>query len=97
MEEIDPILERREREAQQSKEKTLKTVMLALAGVAVALAGVLAYIWMQKSSLVRDLEDEKQELTQQIESLQADYASLSSEYDDINSQLDTSYTRMGRS
>lgn len=90
MEEIDPILERREREAQQSKEKTLKTVMLALAGVAVALAGVLAYIWMQKSSLVRDLEDEKQELTQQIESLQADYASLSSEYDDINSQLDTS-------
>lgn len=88
--ENDPILERREREARESKAKGLKSVMFALAGVAVVLAGLLAYIWIQKNSLVNDLEAEKQDLTEQMESLQQDYANLSSDYDSINSQLDTS-------
>ena len=52
--------------------------------------GLLAFIWIQKSSLVKDLNLEKEDLTTQIESLQADYMSLSSEYDSINSQLDSS-------
>ncbi|MGN1232961.1 MAG: coiled-coil domain-containing protein, partial [Candidatus Cryptobacteroides sp.] len=54
------------------------------------LAAALAYIWSQKASLINDLEIEKQELTEQIESLQSDYESLSSDYESINSQLDTS-------
>ena len=90
MEEYDPILMRREQEAVAAKNKSLKTVMFALAGVAVALAGVLAFVWIQKSSLVNDLEAEKQDLTEQMVALQKDYESLSSDYDSINSQLDTS-------
>ena len=90
MEDYDPILMRREQEAVAAKNKSLKTVMFALAGVAVALAGVLAYVWIQKSSLVNDLEAEKQDLTEQMVALQKDYESLSSDYDSINSQLDTS-------
>ena len=88
--ENDPIQMRREAEAQIAKAKTLRGVMYGLAAVAVALAGVLAYVWTQKSSLVNDLEAEKQDLTEQMVALQKDYESLSSDYDSINSQLDTS-------
>lgn len=90
MEEYDPILERREREAKASKEKTLRNIMIAMAAVAVALACVLFYVWRQKTGLVNELEAEKQDLTEQMEALQQDYATLSSDYESINSQLDTS-------
>ena len=88
--ETDPIMERREQEAKLAKVKSLKTVTYVLAGVAVLLAVALIFIWSQKSSLIRELEVEKQDLTAQMENLQNDYASLSSDYDSINSQLDTS-------
>jgi hypothetical protein len=68
----------------------LKKVIYALAAVAVLLAGALAYIWWSKSSLVNELNVEKEELTSQMIALQNDYASLSSDYDMINSQLDSS-------
>ena len=71
-------------------EQSLKKVMYALIAVAVVLAGVLAYVWYQKSSLVNDLRVEKEELTAQMIALQNDYATLSSDYDTINSQLDSS-------
>ena len=64
--------------------------MYVLIGVAVILAGTLAYVWWQKSSLVNELTIDKDELTQQMIDLQHDYASLSSDYDSINSQLDSS-------
>lgn len=72
------------------EEKNLKNVMYILSAVAVLLAGALAYIWYQKSSLVKDLTLEKEELTAQMIDLQNDYAMLSSDYDTINSQLDSS-------
>ena len=68
----------------------LKKVIYALAAVAVLLAGTLAYIWWSKSSLVNELNVEKEELTSQMIALQNDYAALSSDYDMINSQLDSS-------
>ena len=68
----------------------LKKVIYALAAVAVLLAGALAYIWWTKSSLVNELNVEKEELTSQMVALQNDYAALSSDYDMINSQLDSS-------
>lgn len=68
----------------------LKKVMYALIAVAVLLAGALAYIWYEKSSLVNELNLEKEELTSQMIALQNDYATLSSDYDTINSQLDSS-------
>lgn len=74
----------------EMEEQSLKKVMYALIAVAVLLAGALAYIWYQKSSLVKDLTIEKEELTEQMIALQNDYATLSSDYDDINLQLDSS-------
>ena len=64
--------------------------MYALIAAVVVLAGTLAYIWYQKSSLVNDLTVEKEELTAQMIALQSDYETLSSEYDDINLQLESS-------
>lgn len=69
---------------------TQKKIMIVLAAVAVILAAVLAYIWIQKSSLVNELNLEKEDLTDQMIALQNDYASLSSDYDSINLQLDSS-------
>ena len=83
-------MERRERESQLAREKKLKRTMWILVVVAVALVAVLGFVWSQKASLISELEDEKRDLTEQMESLQNDYATLSSDYDNINSQLDTS-------
>ena len=69
---------------------TLEKIMYALIAVVVLLAGFLAYIWYQKSTLVNELTIDKEELTAQMVELQNDYASLSSDYDTINSQLDSS-------
>ena len=88
--ETDNIMERRERESQLARAKKLKRTMWILVVVAAALVAVLGYVWSQKSSLISELEDEKRDLTEQMESLQNDYATLSSDYDNINSQLDTS-------
>ena len=90
MAEIDPIMERRQREEQEQKNKSLKNIMWALVAVAALMAAGLAYIWTSKSSLVRDLNAEKEDLTQQMIALKADYDSLSSEYESVNSQLDSS-------
>ena len=80
MAEIDPIRERREREEQERKNESLKKVMWILVAVAVLLAAGLAYIWFSKSSLVKDLNAEKDDLTQQMIALKGDYDSLSSDY-----------------
>ena len=86
----DP-LERLEREEREKKNNGgLKTVMYVLAAVALLLAAALAYVWFQKSSLVKDLNLEKEDLTEQIVALQQDYNNLSSDYEAINSQLDSS-------
>lgn len=87
----DP-LERLERQEAERKARggNLRTIAIILTIVAILLAAALAYIWFQKSTLVNALEDEKADLTEQIEALQADYATLSSDYEVLNSQLDSS-------
>ena len=70
--------------------------MFILIGVVVALVAILVYVWSQKSTLIGELEDEKRDLTEQMENLQSDYASLSSDYDSINSQLDTSRAEVAK-
>lgn len=94
MEREDPLerLERLEREKSAGKvgNVDLKTTMWILAAVTGILAVALAWVWIQKSSLVNDLNIEKKDLTEQIVSLQKDYETLSSDYDNINSQLDSS-------
>ncbi len=91
MEKEDPLM-RIEREERERKERStsLKPVMWVLAVIAIALGAVLAYVWSSKNKLVEDLEIDKQQLTEQIVSLQSDYESLSSEYDSVNAQLDSS-------
>lgn len=90
MEKEDPLerLERKEQERTQNG--TLKIVMIVMIVVAVALAAALAYTLSSKGALINQLNDEKSDLTEQIEALQSDYENLSSEYDTINAQLDSS-------
>ena len=68
----------------------LKKIIYGLGALAVALAVVLAVVWYKNSSLVKELELDKQALTQEMIQLQNDYATLSSDYDTINHQLDSS-------
>ena len=77
-------------EENKTQDGDLKKIMYALVAVAVVLAAALAYIWFERTSLVNDLNLEKEDLTAQMIALQNDYASLSSDYDSINSQLDSS-------
>ena len=90
MEREDP-LERIERErAEKAQNGGLKTAAIILGVVAAGLAIALGVIWFSKNKLVNELNEEKEDLTSQIVSLQADYENLSSEYDTINMQLDSS-------
>lgn len=90
MDREDPLerIERKERERKQNG--GAKTVMYIMIAAAVLLAAALAYVIYQKNTLVGQLNEEKQELTEQIVALQNDYESLSSDYDNINLQLDSS-------
>ncbi|MGN0189480.1 MAG: hypothetical protein ACI395_08200 [Candidatus Cryptobacteroides sp.] len=72
------------------QDSKMKTTVYVLVAVAVVLAAALAFVWFERTSLVNDLNDEKQDLTQRMIELQNDYASLSSDYETINSQLDSS-------
>lgn len=90
MEREDP-LERLERKENEKKANGgLKTVMIAMVAVAAVLAVALVYVLTSKSKLVGQLNDEKKDLTEQIQMLQNDYEGLSSDYDSINAQLDSS-------
>lgn len=90
MEREDPLEKFERRQAEKKANSPLKTVMIAMIVVALALAAALVYVLNSKNALVQDLNDEKAELTQQIQALQADYEDLSSDYDTINAQLDSS-------
>lgn len=90
MEREDP-LERLERKENEKKANGgLKTVMIAMVAVAAVLAVALVYVLTSKNKLVGQLNDEKKDLTEQIQMLQDDYEGLSSDYDSINAQLDSS-------
>jgi myosin heavy subunit len=86
----DP-LERIERQERERKEKGgLRTTLIVLCCIAVALAAGLGYMLYKRSGLVNQLEGEKAELAQQMVALQNDFENLNSDYESINHQLDTS-------
>lgn len=87
----DP-LERIEREEREKKERNngLRTSVIVLAVVAVALGCAFGYTFMKNRGIVRELETDKQELTQQVIAFRDSMATVNSKYDDINAQLDTS-------
>lgn len=90
MEREDPLEKLERKELENKSNGGLKTIMIVMTVVALALAAALVYVWMSKNSLVGELNGEKQDLTEQILALQNDYEGLSSDYDTINAQLDSS-------
>ncbi len=83
-------MEEQKGSAAPSSDAKLKKTMYVLVAVAVVLGAVLAYVWFERTSLINDLNVEKDDLTAQMVALQNDYASLSSDYESINMQLDSS-------
>ena len=90
MEREDPLEKLERKQADQKANGGLRALMIAMIIVALGLAAALAYVLSSKNKLVNDLNQEKQDLTEQIVALQSDYENLSSEYDTINAQLDSS-------
>ena len=90
MEREDPLEKLERKQADQKANGGLRALMIAMIVVALGLAAALAYVLSSKNKLVNDLNQEKQDLTEQIVALQSDYENLSSEYDTINAQLDSS-------
>ena len=68
--------------------KGLKVTVIVLAAVAVVLAGVFAYVWIDRQKMIDDLTIDKQNLTNELIELQGEYSQLSSNNDSLNVQLD---------
>lgn len=68
--------------------KGLKVTVIILSVVAVALAGVFAYVWVDRQKMIDDLTIDKQNLTNELIELQGEYSQLSSDNDSLNVQLD---------
>ena len=68
--------------------KGLKVTVIVLAVVAVVLAAVFTYVWIDRQKMINDLTVDKQNLTNELIELQGEYAQLSSNNDSLNVQLD---------
>ena len=68
-------------------EQNYKKIIIALAALAVVLLGVLIYVYIDRNSIIGDLQIEKADLTAQMVELQNDYANLSSANDTLNAEL----------
>ncbi|HIZ86590.1 MAG TPA: hypothetical protein IAC03_00290 [Candidatus Coprenecus pullistercoris] len=66
----------------------LRIVVIVLAVIAVVLAAVFAYVWVDRQKMIDDLTVDKENLTQELMALQDEYAVLSSDNDSLNVQLD---------
>ena len=68
-------------------EQNYKKIIIALAALAVVLLGILIYVYVDRNSIIGDLQIEKADLTAQMVELQNDYANLSSANDTLNAEL----------
>ena len=73
-----------------------KAVMIVLAVVAALLVGVLVYVWITKNNLVKELNIDKQNLTEELVALQNDYETLSTENSDLNDSLVVEKEKVGQ-
>lgn len=73
-----------------------KTVMIVLAVVAALLLAVLLYVWISKNTLVKELNVEKENLTEELVELQHDYDNLSTENADLNDSLIVEKEKVGQ-
>lgn len=72
----------------EDNSKKLKVTVIVLAVVAGLLAIVFAYVWIDRQSMINDLTIDKENLTNELVTLQGEYAVLSSNNDSLNVQLD---------
>lgn len=68
--------------------KKLKNIIIVLAVLIGLLAVVFIFVWSDRQSMIKDLTLDKEELTQELVSLQGEYSVLSSDNDSLNVQLD---------
>jgi len=68
-------------------EKNLKILVIVMACVAVVMAAVLAWIWIDRNGMIKDLTVEKEQLTAQMVQLRDDYVVLNTNNDTLNAQL----------
>lgn len=68
-------------------EKSLKILVIVMASVAVVMAAVLAWIWIDRNGMIKDLNVEKEQLTAQMFQLKDDYEVLNTNNDTLNAQL----------
>lgn len=73
-----------------------KTLTIVLAAIAVLLVCVLAYVWITKNSLVKELNIEKDNLTGELVALQQDYDNLTTENADLNDSLIVEKEKVGQ-
>lgn len=72
----------------EGNSKNLKTAVVVLSAVAALLAIVFAYVWFDRQSMINDLRIDKENLTNELISMQEEYSILSSDNDSLNSRLD---------
>ncbi len=68
-------------------EKNLKRLVIGMAVVAVILAVVLAWIWVDRSGMIKELNLEKDQLTSSMYELREDYGVLTTNNDSLNAEL----------
>lgn len=68
-------------------EKNLKILVIVMAVIAVVMAAVLAWIWIDRNRMIGDLTVEKEQLTAQMVQLKDDYQEISTNNDTLNVQL----------
>ncbi len=83
----DPIARIERERAEKKGSKTTVAILAVLTGV---LACALAIVAIKDYKMVKELEQDKQDLEQRITVLKSDFDNLQSDYDFINSQLDSS-------
>ena len=69
-------------------EDKLRKIAVALGIAAILLGGVLAYVWISKNNIVKDLNIEKADLTQEMMELRQEYAELQTANDTLNANLE---------
>ena len=76
------------------KEKLFKNLIIVMSVVAVILAGVLVWIWIDRSNMIDELTFEKDGLTAQMIQLRDDYQELATNNDSLNVELDREKERV---
>ena len=88
--ETDNQLKKAETEKQlknKGKEKQLKNIVVVMVIIAITLGGVLAWLWFDRDSMIKELTIEKDGLTAEMVQLRNDYQEITTSNDSLNAGL----------